>query len=146
MGNLCSTKSEVKVPKSLPVDPIAEDPPYSGAGRRKSVFAEAYNPEEDESEEKNVSQNNHSVFLWLRHVPIFESKTYIHQKLKIRYNILLQNILFLFESRERIAQKLTHWTVLFSKCIIKLRYSKWIDVSSETILYLCFSSIGKRIS
>ena len=57
MGNLCSTKSEVKVPKSLPVDPLAEDPPYSGGVRRKSVFAEAYNPEEDESEEKNVSKN-----------------------------------------------------------------------------------------
>jgi len=29
-------------------------PPYSGGVRRKSVFAEAYNPEEDELEETTV--------------------------------------------------------------------------------------------
>ncbi len=38
------------------LSPVPEDAPYSSYGRRKSVFAEAYNPEDDEVEEKAVSQ------------------------------------------------------------------------------------------
>ena len=33
---------------------VDDQPSYTAVGRRKSVFAEAYNPEEDEDDEKTV--------------------------------------------------------------------------------------------
>lgn len=42
-------------PDHLDVEPLSEGPVYnSAAGRRKSVFTEAYDPEEDEDDAKPV--------------------------------------------------------------------------------------------
>ena len=43
-------------PDHLEVEPLSEGPVYnSAAGRRKSVFTESYDPEEDEDDAKPVS-------------------------------------------------------------------------------------------
>ena len=42
-------------PDHLDVEPLSEGPVYnSAAGRRKSVFTESYDPEEDEDDAKPV--------------------------------------------------------------------------------------------
>lgn len=48
------------------VDVTAPPPKVAIDGRRKSVFAEAYNPEEDEDDEKMVSRSISEPTLFVR--------------------------------------------------------------------------------
>ena len=49
-------------PDHLDVEPLSEGPVYnSAAGRRKSVFTESYDPEEDEDDAKPVSGDGNQI-------------------------------------------------------------------------------------
>ena len=52
-------------PDHLEVEPLSEGPVYnSAAGRRKSVFTESYDPEEDEDDAKPVR-----ICVLVTHIP-----------------------------------------------------------------------------